>query len=51
MMSQFRVKPTLCQIDSCKAFCEQFEVGKGDLILTNPTYFEGFLMAVQTMRR
>lgn len=42
MMSQFRVKPTLCQIDSCKAFCEQFEVGKGDLILTNPTYFEGF---------
>lgn len=42
MNQTFRVKPTIWQIDTCKEFCEQFEIGKDDLILTNPTYFEGY---------
>ena len=45
MISQFRVKPNICQIDTCQEFCNYFKIGKGDLILTNRTYFEGYLDA------
>lgn len=41
-MQQFRIVPTIKVIDTCKEFCEVMEVGKKDLILTNPTYFEGY---------
>lgn len=42
MSRQFRVKPTICQIGTCREFCEEFHIGEGDLILTNPSYFEGY---------
>lgn len=44
-MQQFRIVPTIKVIDSCKEFCETMNVGVKDLILTNPTYFEGYLDA------
>ena len=43
MIQQFRVVPTIFPADSCKEFCETFQIGQKDLILTNPTYFEGYL--------
>ena len=43
MIQQFRVVPTIFLADSCKEFCETFQIGQKDLILTNPTYFEGYL--------
>lgn len=42
MAHSFRIEPTIYQLNSCKEFCEEFHIGEGDLILTNPTYFEGF---------
>ena len=42
-MQQFRIVPTIMLVDTCKEFCESFQIGRGDLILTNPTYFEGCL--------
>lgn len=43
MIQQFRVVPTIYLADSCREFCESFQIGEKDLILTNPTYFEGYL--------
>lgn len=42
MLQQFRVMPAIYQADSCREFCEEFKVGEGDLILTNPSYFDGY---------
>lgn len=42
MAHPFRVQPAIYQIHTCREFCEEFHIGEGDLILTNPTYFEGF---------
>ena len=43
MIQQFRIKPTIQVIDSCKEFCESFQIGERDLILTNPTYFNNYM--------
>lgn len=45
MVQQFRIRPTIQIIDTCKEFCETFHIGKNDLVLTNPTYFEGYMDA------
>ncbi len=42
MLQQFRVMPTIYLAETCKEFCEEFHIGEGDLILTNPSYFEGY---------
>lgn len=34
-MQQLMVKPVIFKFDTCKKFCEEFKVGKGDLIITN----------------
>lgn len=34
-MTQFAVKPTIQQCDTCKAFAEAYQLGAKDLILTN----------------
>ena len=41
-MKTFRVVPQICQFDSCAEFAEEFQIGEGDVILTNPTYFERY---------
>ena len=42
-MKEFRVAPKICMMDSCREICEAFQVGERDLILTNPSYDEGFM--------
>lgn len=42
MVQQFRIKPTIYMIDTCQEFCQELQVGERDLILTNPTYFDGY---------
>jgi 4-hydroxybutyrate dehydrogenase len=42
MLQQFRIIPTIYQAATCKEFCEEFGIGRGDLIFTNPSYFEGY---------
>jgi 4-hydroxybutyrate dehydrogenase len=42
MIKQFRVMPTIHQIDTCKEFVEEFRIGEGDLILTNPSYYDSY---------
>lgn len=39
-MQQFRIVPEINICDSCEEFCREFNIGEGDLFLTNPTYFE-----------
>lgn len=34
-MQQLMVKPVILKYDTCKAFAEEFEIGKGDLVITN----------------
>jgi len=34
-MRQLLIKPEIYQYDTCKAFCDAFEIGEGDLIITN----------------
>lgn len=34
-MKQLSIKPELYAFDTCKAFAEEFKLGKGDLVLTN----------------
>lgn len=43
MLQQFRIVPAIHVIDTCKEFCQEFQIGEKDLILTNPSYFEGYL--------
>ncbi len=38
-MRQLILKPELHKFDSCKAFAEEFKLGKGDLIITNEYIF------------
>lgn len=42
MNRQFRIVPTIHIFENSKDFCESFFVGKGDLILTNPSYYEPY---------
>lgn len=39
-MKSFRIMPTIEICDTLKEFCENFQVGERDLIVTNPRYFE-----------
>lgn len=39
-MQQLTVKPTISKFDSCKAFAEEFHIGKGDLIITNEYIYQ-----------
>lgn len=34
-MQQLMVKPVILKYDTCKAFVEEFKIGKGDLVITN----------------
>ena len=34
-MQQLMIRPVLFKFDACKQFCDEFKVGKGDLIITN----------------
>lgn len=42
MIKQFRIAPKIYQINTCKEFIELFQVGEGDLILTNPSYYDSY---------
>lgn len=42
MTKQFRIVPTIFQYANCREFVEEFQIGEGDVILTNPTYFDGY---------
>lgn len=43
MSKSFRVVPVVQMFDTCKEFCEAYQIGEGDLIFTNPAYFEGLM--------
>ena len=38
-MKQLAIKPVIHAFDTCKEFCEAFEIGEGDLIITNEYIF------------
>jgi 4-hydroxybutyrate dehydrogenase len=42
MLKSFRLKTEIHQFETCKAFVEAFSINSGDVILTNPTYYEGY---------
>ena len=42
MLKPFRIKTDIYQFETCHAFVEAFSVGRRDIILTNPTYYEGY---------
>lgn len=42
-MTQFRLKPTIQIFDRTKEFCESFQVGQGDLIITISYTYEKYL--------
>ncbi|MCL2565038.1 MAG: 4-hydroxybutyrate dehydrogenase [Defluviitaleaceae bacterium] len=52
-MQQLVIKPRIFQYDTCKAFCDAFGIGDGDLIITNEhifsPYFGGLNLACDTM--
>lgn len=39
-MKQFMMKPGIEQFDSCKEFAEKFEIGEGDLVITNEYIYQ-----------
>ena len=39
-MQQFMVKPTIYSYETCKEFAEEFQIGAGDLILTNEYIYQ-----------
>ena len=41
-MKQFAVKPEIFMCDTCKEFCDEYKIGKGDLILSNEYIFEPY---------
>lgn len=42
-MTQFRIKTTIRLYDSAKEFCQAFQIGKDDLILTRKETYENYL--------
>ncbi len=42
MTKQFRIVPAIYQYENCRTFAEEFQIGAGDVILTNPRYFEKY---------
>lgn len=43
MSKSFRVVPEVQMFDTCQEFCDAYQIGEGDLIFTNPSYFEGLM--------
>lgn len=41
-MKHFTVKPEIVMCDTCEEFCKEYELGKGDLILSNEYIFEPY---------
>lgn len=41
-MKQFMVKPDIYKYDTCKAFAEEFKIGKDDLVITNEYIYQPF---------
>lgn len=39
-MEQFMIKPSIYKYETCKAFAEEFKLGKGDLVITNAYIYE-----------
>jgi len=39
-MQELMVKPTIMKYDTCKQFAEDFQIGEGDLIITNEYIYE-----------
>lgn len=42
-MRQMIMKPELHQFETCQEFAEVFQIGEGDLILTNRFIYEPYL--------
>lgn len=42
MNGNFRIVPVIYTLDTAKEFCEEFQIGGQDLILTNPRYYENY---------
>lgn len=42
-MTQFKLLPTVTQLDTWKAFCDAFSVGENDLLITDSIIYEGYL--------
>jgi len=42
MGKQFKIEPAIFIYDTCREFIENFKPGKGDLILTNPSYYKPY---------
>jgi len=46
-MKQFLIKPVISQIDTCSEFCENFQIGKGDLVFVSEgtyiRFFKGYM--------
>ena len=34
-MKELSIKPEIFSFDTCKEFCEAYQIGEGDLIITN----------------
>lgn len=41
-MRQLMIKPTIFKYNKCKEFCKEFEVGEGDLIITNEAIYNPY---------
>lgn len=41
-MKQFRLKTTIQQYSNCKEFCENYEIGKNDLVITSKHIYEDY---------
>ena len=42
-MKQFAVKPEIFMCDTCKEFCDEYKIEKGDLLLSNEYIFEPYI--------
>jgi 4-hydroxybutyrate dehydrogenase len=45
-MKQFRLKTTIQQFDTCKEFCDTFQIGKEDLIITSEHTFQDYFKGI-----
>ena len=43
MTKQFRIVPEIYLFNNCQEFADAFSIGERDLILTNPTYYHGYM--------
>lgn len=41
-MKELSIKPEIFSFDTCKEFCEAYQIGEGDLIITNQYIFEPY---------